>query len=87
MGKTQVAVEYSIKARRDPKGFGEYSAFLFVSADTEQSLEIADRGWREALRADPVLALGLNTHDGQVTYPSVAEAHGMAFVPLEEVLA
>jgi alanine dehydrogenase len=51
------------------------------------ALEIADRGWRQALRSDPVLALGLNTHDGEVTYASVAEAHGLPAVALEAVLA
>ncbi|WP_030542291.1 alanine dehydrogenase [Streptomyces albus] len=40
--------------------------------------ELAGRGWREALRRDPALAKGLNTHEGQVTYGPVAEAHGMA---------
>jgi alanine dehydrogenase len=41
------------------------------------TLELADAGWREALRRDPVLAHGLNTHDGQVTNPGVAEAHSL----------
>ena len=39
-----------------------------------------------ALFVRPALALGLNTHDGQVTYGPVAEAHGMASVPLGQVL-
>ena len=50
-------------------------------------VEIADRGWRDALRSDPVLALGLNTFDGVVTYPSVADAHGLPAASLEAVLA
>ncbi|MEO7744643.1 MAG: alanine dehydrogenase, partial [Actinomycetota bacterium] len=40
-----------------------------------------------ALRADPALALGLNTHGGQVTYGPVAEAHGMRARALADVLA
>ena len=48
--------------------------------------QIANHGWRAALRADPRLALGLNTYDGHVTYPSVAEAHGLEALPLSEVL-
>jgi alanine dehydrogenase len=47
---------------------------------------LADKGWRQALRDDHSLALGLNTHDGQVTYAPVAEAHGMGSVSLEGVL-
>ena len=36
--------------------------------------------------ADPALALGLNTHDGEVTNEPVAQAHGLAHRPLAEVL-
>ena len=42
---------------------------------------------RRAARATAALALGLNTHDGAVTYGPVAEAHGMPAVPLAEVLS
>lgn len=48
---------------------------------------IANRGWREALRADAALALGLNTHDGQVTNEPVGTAHGMPSVELSSALA
>jgi alanine dehydrogenase len=50
------------------------------------AVELANRGWRDALRADAPLALGLNTYDGHVTYGPVAEAHGMAHMTLAEVL-
>jgi alanine dehydrogenase len=39
------------------------------------------------MRADPSLALGLNTYGAQVTYGPVAEAHGMPYTPAAEVLA
>jgi alanine dehydrogenase len=51
------------------------------------ALELANRGWKPALRADPSLALGLNTYDGHLTYGPVAEAHELEFVALDEVLA
>lgn len=38
---------------------------------------LADKGWRQALRDDAVLAVGLNTTAGRVTYGPVAEAHGL----------
>ena len=50
------------------------------------AVELANRGWRDALKADPALALGLNTHDGAVTYGPVGEAHGMTSLTLEEIL-
>jgi alanine dehydrogenase len=47
---------------------------------------MANLGWRDALRADPALALGLSTHAGQLTCEPVAEAHGLPYTPLSQVL-
>ncbi|MGH9055123.1 MAG: alanine dehydrogenase [Acidimicrobiales bacterium] len=63
------------------------STYALTNVTLPYALEIADRGWRGALRSDPVLALGLNTHDGQITYASVGEAHDLPSVPLEAALA
>ncbi|HUE59969.1 MAG TPA: alanine dehydrogenase, partial [Acidimicrobiales bacterium] len=62
------------------------STYALTNVTLPYALEIADKGWRDAMRSDPVLALGLNTHDGQVVYRSVAEAHGLEAVPLGSVL-
>ncbi len=62
------------------------STYALTNVTLPYALELANHGWREALRRDPALALGLNTHGGQVTYGPVADAHGMASVSLEEVL-
>jgi alanine dehydrogenase len=48
--------------------------------------EIADHGLREAIARDPALARGVNVLDGRITYEAVAEAHGLEFTPLEDVL-
>lgn len=48
--------------------------------------EIADFGLREAVARDPALARGVNVLDGRITYEAVAEAHNLAFTPLEDVL-
>ncbi|WP_422752232.1 alanine dehydrogenase [Micromonospora sp. WMMD708] len=63
------------------------STYALTNVTLPYALELANQGWRDALRHDPALALGLNTHDGRVVYGPVAEAHGMATLPLEEVLA
>ncbi|GGL16493.1 alanine dehydrogenase [Mangrovihabitans endophyticus] len=62
------------------------STYALTNVTLPYAVELANRGWREAVRADAALALGLNTHDGQVVYGPVAEAHGMAVTPLAEVL-
>jgi len=48
---------------------------------------LADRGVKEALRADPHLLAGLNVMDGKVTHRAVAEALGLAFADPERLLA
>jgi alanine dehydrogenase len=63
------------------------STYALTNVTLPYAVELANRGWRDALRADPALALGLNTHAGQVTYGPVAEAHGIAHLPVREVLA
>ena len=47
---------------------------------------IASLGWRDALRADPALAEGLNTAGGKLANAGVANAHGMDAVPLAAAL-
>jgi alanine dehydrogenase len=47
---------------------------------------IADYGLAAAVERDRALARGVNVLNGKVTYEAVAEAHGLDYVPLEEVL-
>ena len=47
---------------------------------------IADLGLAEAVARDHVLACDVNVLDGKITYEAVAEAHGLEFHPLEDVL-
>jgi alanine dehydrogenase len=49
-------------------------------------MALANEGTAAAVRGNPALAKGVNVVDGQVVLPEVAEAHGMAAVPLQEVL-
>jgi alanine dehydrogenase len=63
------------------------STYALTNVTLPYVLEIADKGWRQALQDDPALALGLNAHGGHLTYEPVAEAHGMDAVPLAEVLS
>ncbi len=47
---------------------------------------LARKGWKAAIREDSALAKGVNILDGKVVYSAVAQAHGLGFHPLEEVL-
>jgi alanine dehydrogenase len=63
------------------------STYALTNVTLPYALELANHGWRDAVRRDPALALGLNTHDGHVVYGPVADAHGMQTLPLAEVLS
>ena len=63
------------------------STYALTNVTLRYAIELANLGWRDALRADPALALGLNTHAGAVTYAPVAEAHGMESMALDEALS
>jgi alanine dehydrogenase len=62
------------------------STYALTNATLPYILELAGRGWRDALRRDAALALGLNTHEGQVVYRSVADAHGLVAADLQHLL-
>lgn len=47
---------------------------------------LATRGFAAAARTSEPLAKGVNTFAGHVTYRAVAEAHGLAWTPLESLL-
>jgi alanine dehydrogenase len=47
---------------------------------------IAELGLRAAIAQDAALARGVNVLDRRITYEAVAEAHGLDFTPLEDVL-
>ena len=62
------------------------STNALTNATLPYIVSVANNGWVEALRRDPALAKGLNTHDGKVVYKEVAEAHGLDHVELESLL-
>jgi len=62
------------------------STYALTNVTMPYVLEIANRGWRGACAADDALALGVNIHEGQITYGPVGEAHGLPSVRLNEVL-
>jgi alanine dehydrogenase len=62
------------------------STYALTNATLPYVRAIASRGWRSALAGDAALAAGLNVHAGAVTNNAVADAHGLAGVPLASIL-
>ena len=54
------------------------STYALSNATLKYAIALADFGWREALRQDSGLALGLNVHEGKIYYQAVANAHGLS---------
>jgi alanine dehydrogenase len=50
------------------------------------ALTLADQGFLDAVRHDPSLAQGVNIYAGRITYGAVAEAFGLPYTPLAELL-
>jgi len=63
------------------------STYALTNVTLPYALSLAKSGWREALKADPALALGLNTHEGAITNAPVAQAHGLEHQELTDVLS
>ena len=63
------------------------STYALTNVTLPYAVALADKGWKKALQDDQALAKGLSTHAGNLTEEHVAEAHGMPYVPLADVLA
>jgi alanine dehydrogenase len=62
------------------------STLALTNATLRYGLAIADKGWKQAVLDDAALAKGVNVLDGKIVYRPVAEAHGMGYTPLEEMI-
>jgi alanine dehydrogenase len=69
-----------------PGGVPRTSTLALTNATFPYALTLASKGWGRACKDDRALALGLNVVEGKVTYPGVAEAFGLPYTPVEEVL-
>jgi alanine dehydrogenase len=63
------------------------STHALVNATLPYALDIANRGWRDAVRGDAALAEGVNVVEGSIVYEPVAAAHGLSTKALTDVLA
>jgi alanine dehydrogenase len=69
-----------------PGGVARTSTLALTNATLPYALTLANKGWTKACQEDHALALGLNIVRGKVTYPGVADAFGLEYTPVEQVL-
>jgi alanine dehydrogenase len=70
-----------------PGGVPVSSTKALTNATLPYVEAIADHGLAQAVARDKALALGVNVLDGKITYEPVAEAHGLDYTPLDDVLS
>lgn len=69
-----------------PGAVARTSTIALTNVTIDYALEIANKGWQAAVKSHPGLARGVNVVQGQVTYKAVAEAIGLPYTPLEEIV-
>ena len=62
------------------------STYALTNSTLTYGLELANRGFPQALVRNKALAKGLNTFNGKVTYEGVASAFNLSFTPVDEVI-
>jgi len=68
-----------------PGAVARTSTIALTNATLPYALEIADKGWKRAMRDNREILLGANVVKGTVTYQAVADAFGMDFAPVEDL--
>jgi alanine dehydrogenase len=69
-----------------PGAVAKTSTLALTNATLPYALEIANKGWQQAMRESDEIKRGANIINGQVTYQAVAEAFGLEYTPVSEFL-
>lgn len=77
-------VHYSVANM--PGAVARTSTFALTNATIPYALQIANKGWKQAVLDDPSLAKGVNAVNGKITYQAVAEAHNKPYSPLASAI-
>ncbi|MDN6194070.1 MAG: alanine dehydrogenase [Alkalibacterium sp.] len=62
------------------------STIALTNATMNYGVQIANKGYREAAKQNPLLLGGFNTYEGHVTYKAVAEAQNLEYTDIETLL-
>jgi alanine dehydrogenase len=69
-----------------PGAVPKTSALALTNATLPYAVEIANKGWKKAMKANAEIKAGANVVKGKVTYQGVADAFGLAYTPIEKLL-
>jgi alanine dehydrogenase len=62
------------------------STFALTNATLPYALDLANKGFEQAISEDSGLAEGVNTYAGKLTYEAVATSQGLEYTPLDSLI-
>ena len=62
------------------------STLALTNATLPYAVAIANKGWKTAMQESEEIKLGANVVNGKVTYKAVADAFGLDYTPIDEML-
>ncbi|MDA5107513.1 alanine dehydrogenase [Brevibacillus thermoruber] len=69
-----------------PGAVARTSTLALTNVTVPYAVQLANKGYRQAILENRALAKGVNVIDGKVTYKAVAEAHNLPYVSIDDVL-
>jgi len=69
-----------------PGAVPKTSTLALTNATLPYAVEIANKGWKKAMKQNPEIKLGANVVKGKVTYQGVADAFGLKYTSIERLL-
>jgi alanine dehydrogenase len=69
-----------------PGAVPKTSTIALTNATLPYAVEIANKGWERAMKENKEIKLGANVIKGKITYKAVAEAFGLDYTPIDELL-
>ena len=69
-----------------PGAVAKTSTLALTNATLPYTVQLANKGWKRAMKENNELKLGANVINGKVVYPGVAEAWGLELTPIDDLL-
>ncbi|UCH21173.1 MAG: alanine dehydrogenase [Deltaproteobacteria bacterium] len=69
-----------------PGAVPKTSTLALTNATLPYAVEIANKGWKKAMKENSEIKRGANVVNGKVTYKGVADAFALEYTPIEKVL-
>jgi len=69
-----------------PGAVPKTSTLALTNATLPYAVQIADKGWKRAMKENPDIARGANVVQGKVTYKGVADAFGLELTLIADLL-